>query len=148
MDFECLVLIVCLPRVKGNIAGFKTVFLLAFIRSFLSRGHKFLRFLSFSSFSASLLPAWMAFSFCVLYSGASLLWKTTSNSGQRQRMQVMSHRVLFHYSLVCILMPSPLYFTLIFEILLIQIIVNHLVIFKHQSSLRICGYKIPNNISK
>lgn len=65
-------------------------------------------------------------------------------------MHVMSHRVPFHNSLVCILMRSPLYFTLtiIFEILLIQIIVNHLVIFRHQSSLRICGYKIPNNISK
>lgn len=65
-------------------------------------------------------------------------------------MHVMSHRVPFHNSLVCILMRFPLYFTLtiIFEILLIQIIVNHLVIFRHQSSLRICGYKIPNNISK
>ena len=65
-------------------------------------------------------------------------------------MHVISHCVLSHYSLVCILMHSPLYFTLtiIFEILIVQIIVNHLVIFKHQSSLRICEYKIPNNISE
>ena len=135
MDFECLVLVVFLPRVKGNIPGCKTVFLLAFIRWFLSRGCKFLSFLSFSSFSVSLLPAWMAFSFWVLYSGASLLWKTTSNSGLRERMHVISHCVLSHYSLVCILMHSPLYFTLtiIFEILIVKL------------QLKILTYLLKNN---
>lgn len=94
-----------LPRVGQDVlSDFKALFLLVFIRPFLSSGCKTLSFQS-SSFSPSFLPgANGLFLLCAVFRRQLMMeWETTSDSGLRQRKHVgwSSYTVPFLSGLPC-----------------------------------------------